>query len=67
MCESGHDCVISFTTPTTQENLLRKGFCYDYDDGMWATICARELWEVRPHLRPHSTLFELLYKKLDLH
>ena len=58
--------LMGFTTPTTRDDLHRRVFCYNYDDGMWAAICARALWEVHPHLHPHSTLFGILHKKLEL-
>ena len=41
-------------------------FYYDCDDELWATKRVREKWESCPYEHPHSTLFELLYKKLEI-
>lgn len=56
--------------------LIREGYndewldnlFYDFDtaDGLWATSFAREFWELNVILHPHTTLFEIIYKKLGI-
>ena len=35
------------------------------DDGLWATPRARSFWKEFPQFHPHSSLFDILYKKLE--
>ena len=41
-------------------------FIFDDSDKLWATEWAREIWKYHPHRHPHTSLFVLLYKKLEL-
>jgi len=39
-------------------------FMYDPKDGLWATQGVRKVWNDKPHLHPHYTLFQALYNIL---
>jgi hypothetical protein len=41
-------------------------FVYDPHDGLWATKYTRKVWGILPDLHPHCTLFQHLYKNLEL-
>ena len=45
---------------------FRLYYIYSYDDGLWATDKARDVWKRHPHRHPHITLFGILYKKLEI-
>ena len=49
---------------TIHKNLDLCSFIYDPKDEMWATYYTRKFWLTYPHLHSHSTLFDLLSKKL---
>ena len=39
---------------------------FDANDGLYATEKARKFWDLHPEMHPYSTLFGILYKKLEL-
>ena len=39
---------------------------FDPNDGLWATQYARMIWKTNHELHPHASLFEILYKKLEI-
>jgi hypothetical protein len=48
------------------ENLYLYSYSFVYcGDGMWATPYIVENWKDRPCANPHTTLFHILYHKLN--
>jgi len=41
-------------------------YIFDPQDELYATEGVRSYWKLHPELHPHATLFEMLYKKLDI-
>jgi len=39
-------------------------FYYSSEDGLWATILARNHWKLHPASHPHSTLFQMLKTRI---
>jgi hypothetical protein len=41
-------------------------YAFRPEDGLYASVLAREFWNCHPECHPHCTLFRILYIKLEL-
>ena len=48
------------------EEPFNTDYFFSQEDGLWATEYSRYSWKQNPETHPNVTLFELLYKKLEI-
>lgn len=41
-------------------------YIFDPYDGLYASKLTRSLWKLHPETHPHATLFDMVYKKLEI-
>ena len=55
-----------FNQPTLTKKVDYLKYILEPRDGAWASCAVRGFWEMHPEHQPYSSLFGILYKKLEI-